>query len=322
MQAQKKISIISACYNEESNVTPLYERITNAMSGFPQYDYEIIIIDNCSTDNTVNILRDIAAADKRVKIILNARNFGALRSGLYVQQFYSGDCMVLMASDLEDPPELIADFLHHWKEGKKVVVAVKAGSKEGFFLRSIRKLYYRIIASISDVKHIRNFTGFGLYDKTIIDPLLDCYDLNTYFRGLISEYAADIAIVEFKKPVRLYGKSSYNFFSYFDYAMTGITSYSKVPIRIATLAGFFLSGLSFLAAVLFFIARLLWWPTAPFGMAPLLIGMFFFSSVQLLFIGLIGEYVSAILVKVSPKPLVTVREFINFEKEEDTGGEV
>jgi len=315
MQTRKKVSILSACYNEEGNIRPFYERITKAMAQFPQYDYEIIVIDNCSQDNTADVLRSIAAADKRLKVILNAKNFGVQRSGLFVSQFYTGDCMICLASDLEDPPELIADFLRHWEEGKKMVAAVRAGSKEGFLGKMVRGLYYRIASSISEFEHIKNFTGFGLYDKTIIDPLSDCYSINTYFRGLISEYGYDAARVEFTKPVRSYGKSSYNFFSYFDYAITGLTSYSKLPIRIATLAGFCLSGLSLLVAVFYTVLKFIWWPDIAAGIAPLIIGVFFFFSVQILFIGLIGEYVAAILVKVSPKPLVIVREFINFEED-------
>ena len=320
MQARKKISILSGCYNEEGNITPLYERITKTMLQFPNYDYEIIIIDNCSQDNTASVLRNIAATDKRLKIILNAKNFGAFRSGLYVWKFFTGDCVIALASDLEDPPELISDFIRHWEKGKKVVVAVKRGSKERFVMRTIRKLYYYIINAVSEVEHIKHYTGFGLLDKSIIDPLKDTFDMNTYFRDLIAEYGFDFAIVEFDRPTRTYGKSSYNFFSYFNLAMIGITSSSKAPIRIATLSGLFLSVLSFLVAVFYFFIKLIWWPHVPFGMAPLIIGMFFFASVQILFLGLIGEYVAAILIKMTPKPLVAVKEYINFNnmQEEDS----
>jgi len=312
---RKKISIISGCYNEQDNIIPLYERIVSVLSKFPHYDYEIIIIDNCSEDNTPEILRNLAASDKHVKVILNAKNFGPNRSGLYVQQFVTGDCMICLASDLEDPPELIADFLEKWEQGYKMVAAVKKGSKENFLIRTIRRIYYKVIAAISEVKLINNFTGFGLYDMSIIKPLLDYYDSNTYFRGLVSEYGYDIAFVEYERPVRTSGKSSYNFFSYFDYAMIGITSNSKVPIRIATLAGFCLSGLSLLIAIFYFSFKLIFWYSIPFGIAPLVIGLFFFSSIQLFFIGLIGEYIAAILAKVSPKPLVSVREYINFDED-------
>jgi len=314
----KKICIVSGCYNEQNNIKEFYDRVVAVLRKFPQYDYEIIIIDNCSKDKTPEILKEIASNDKNFKVILNAKNFGVNRSTLYVQKFTTGDCMIGLASDLEDPPELIADFLEKWEQGYKMVAAVKKGSKENILIRIIRSIYYKIISAISEIKPIDNFTGFGLYDMSIIKPLLDFYDSTTYFRGLISEFGYDIAYVEFVKPVRKSGKSSYNFFSYFDYAMIGITSNSKVPIRIATLAGLFLSGLSLLGAVFYFILKIIFWDSIPFGIAPLVIGLFFFSSVQIFFVGLIGEYVAAVLAKVSPKPLVSVREYINFNNNEKT----
>jgi len=312
----KKVSIISGTYNEQENIMPQYERVCAAIAQFPQYQYEFIYIDNCSEDKTPEILRSIAASDKRVKVILNSNNYGPNRSGLFAHMFVTGDCMIIIASDLEDPPELIPSFLEKWAQGHKVVAAVKRGSKEFFIKRLFRSLYYKILSKISNVKQIKGFTGFGLYDMSIVKPLRDYYDATTYIRGLISEYGYDIAYIEFDKPVRTSGKSSYNFFSYFDYAMIGITSYSKVPLRIATLAGLFLSGFCFLVAVIYFILKLVFWSHIPFGIAPLIIGFFFFSSVQLLFIGIIGEYIAATLAKVSPKPLVLAKEFINFEDDE------
>jgi glycosyltransferase involved in cell wall biosynthesis len=285
------------------------------MSQFPLYDYEIIMADNCSRDNTVAVLREIASADKKFKVILNASNFGPARSSLNLQQYYSGDCVIFLASDLEDPPELIADFLRLWETGKKMVIGIKKGSKENIIMRLMRKMYYSFVSSISEVPLIRNFTGFGLYDKSILDPLKEYYTLDTYFRGLVSEYGYDIAEVSYEKPKRIYGKSSYNFLKYFDYAMLAITSYSKLPIHIMTIIGFCLSGISLLIAFVYFVLKLLFWYDIPFGFAPLIIGLFFFSSIQIFFIGLIGEYISSILVRVSPKPLVIVREFINFEKD-------
>jgi glycosyltransferase involved in cell wall biosynthesis len=286
------------------------------MSRFPQYDYELVIIDNCSSDRTQEVLRDIAAVDKRVKVILNARNFGPNRSGLHLHSFATGDCMIVIASDLEDPPELISDFLEKWEQGYKIVAAIKKRTRENLLMKIFRHAYYKVISAVSEVDQIKNFTGFGLYDMSIIKPLLDYYDSTTYFQGLINEFGYDIAFIEFDKPMRVSGKSSYNFFSYFNFAMLAITANSKLPIRIATLAGFFLSGLSLFIAIVYFVLKLLFWVDIPFGIAPLMIGLFFFSSVQILFIGLIGEYVAAILAKTSPKPLVTVREYINFEDNE------
>jgi glycosyltransferase involved in cell wall biosynthesis len=316
MNSRKKVSIASGCYNEQDNILPLYQRICAVIAKFPQYDYEIILIDNCSKDNSVAVLREIAAQDKRFKAILNARNFGPERSGLYMQKFASGDCLIVMASDLEDPPELIEEFLLKWEQGHKMVVAVKTGSRESLIMRGVRKIYYKLISAISEVELIDNFTGFGLYDMSLISPLLEYYDANTYFRGLVSEYGYDMAFVKFVKPKRVAGKSSYNFFRYFDYAMRGITSYSTAPIRLATYLGFTLSVLSVLVAAFYFIFKLLYWPNVPYGMAPLIIGLFFFSSVQIFFLGLIGEYVAAVLTKVTHKPLVFAREYINFEESE------
>jgi glycosyltransferase involved in cell wall biosynthesis len=315
MTKKKKVSIISGCYNEQDNILPFYERVCAVMQKLPQYDYEIIMIDNCSKDNTVARLKEIASIDKTFKVILNVKNFGANRSGLYMHKFVSGDCMIAIASDLEDPPEMIAEFLSKWEQGYKLVAAVKKGSRESIIKKCVRMFYYKIISYISEVELIRDFTGFGLYDMSLVNPLVEYYDCTTYFRGLICEYGYDIAYVEFVKPTRPTGKSSYNFFSYFDYAMIGITSNSKVPIRIATLVGLLLSGLSLLAAIVYFVLKLMFWAYIPFGIAPLMIGLFFFSSIQLLFIGLIGEYVAATLSKVSPKPLVLVREYINLDGE-------
>jgi glycosyltransferase involved in cell wall biosynthesis len=264
----------------------------------------------------VAILKDIAAKDKRFKVILNTKNFGPSRSGLYVQKFASGDCLVLMASDLEDPPELIGDFLEKWGQGYKMVATIKKGSREFFLMRGIRKLYYKTLSLISDVELIENFTGFGLYDMSIVGPLVEYYDIATYFRGLMCEYGYDIAFIEHTKPKRVSGKSSYNFYRYFDYAMLGITSYSTAPLRLATFIGFILSGLSVLVAIFYFVLKLLLWPHIPFGTAPLVIGLFFFSSVQIFLMGLIGEYIAVILSKVTDKPLVLAREYINFDGDE------
>ena len=311
----KKVSILSRTFNEEGNIRSFYERVTKVMEQFPQYDYEILIADNCSQDETVDILRDIAANDNKVKVILNAKNFGISRSSRYIRQFYTGDCVISMASDLQDPPEIIAELLRHWEDGKKMVVAVKSGSEESIVMRTIRKLYYRIVNAISSVEQINDY-GFMLVDKSIMDKLMPCFLPGTYGRGLYAEYGYDIATVSFIKPKRKHGKSSFNFFSYFDVMMMAVTYTSKTPIRIATLAGLFLSILSFLIAAVYFILRIFWWPNPPWGIGPLLVGMFFFASVQILFLGLIGEYVAAILAKVTPKPLVMVREYINFDNDE------
>lgn len=312
---RKKVTIATGCYNEVGNIRAFYERVTETMAQFPEYDYELIIRDNCSIDGTAEILHEIAANDKRVKLIFLVKNF-KVGSGKVLYRYCTGDCVIRLASDLEDPPELIADFLRHWEAGKKVVVAVKAGSKEHFVMRTIRKIYYSGLNKISNIEQIKNFTGFGLYDRTVFESVISNNDPAPYLRGLISEFGYEFATVGFVKPVRPSGKSKRNFLMYFDNAMLGLTSYSKLPIHFATIAGAVLSMLSLLVAVFYFVIKMMWWPHVPFGIAPLILGMFFFASVQILFLGLIGQYVAAILVKVTPRPLPTVREFVNFSEEE------
>ena len=315
----KLISIVTGCFNEQDNVEPLVERIRAVFLELPQYGYEHIFIDNCSNDHTVDRIKAIAARDKRVKLIVNTRNFGHIRSPMHGVLAARGDAVILMASDLEDPPELIPEFLRRWEAGYKVVAGVKTRTQDAVIMRLVRQAYYKMISRIADIKLIQNFTGFGLYDRALIDVVRALDDPYPYFRGIISEVGFEVAEVLFEKPRRARGITKNNFYTLYDMAMLGITSHSKVPIRLATMAGFALSLLSLAISSAYLVLKLMFWDQFGFGTAPILIGLFFFSSVQLFFIGLIGEYVAAIHTQVLRRPLVVERERVNFDEPQEPG---
>lgn len=308
----KLISIVTPCFNEEGNVKELATRIATIMATLP-YDYEHIFIDNHSTDGTVNLIRALAATDHRVKLIVNARNFGHIRSPFHGILQTSGDACILIASDLQDPPEMIADFAAKWEAGFKTVLATKPDSEESRAMFMVRSIYYRMIARISDVPLVRNATGAGLFDKVVVDILRKIDDPYPYFRGLVCEIGFPIATVPFKQPKRKRGITKNNFYTLYDIAMLGITNHSKIPLRLMTLGGFALSIASMMVAVGVFIAKLLFWNSFSLGIAPILMGMFFFASVQMLFIGLLGEYIGAIYTRVRRLPLVVEMERVNFD---------
>lgn len=311
----KLISVVTPCFNEEENILELYEQIKTIFAHFPQYAYEHILIDNASTDKTVDIIREIAEKDKKVKLIINARNFGHIRSPFYGLLQAQGDAVIFLASDLQDPPNLIPEFIKKWEEGYKIAVGVKNESRESALMFAIRKLYYNLATKIANVKLIKNFTGFGLYDQSIIKILRNVDDPYPYFRGLISEIGFEVAQIPFVQPTRKRGITKNNFYTLYDMAMLGITSTSKVPIRLATMAGFGLSLLSFLMAIIYIFLKLIFWNSFSLGIAPTLIGIFFFSSVQLFFIGLLGEYIGAIHTQVLRRPLVIEKERVNFDEQ-------
>ncbi len=308
-----KLSITASCYNEEKNLDELYQRIMVQLKNFPQLDYEIILADNGSTDGTLGVLRSLAARDSRVKVIVNSRNFGPHRSTYNAFRRATGDGVITMASDLQDPPELITDFVSNWLGGEKIVIAIKNKSKENPVMFLLRRIFYRVIKAISEVEMIENFTGFGLYDKKVYEHLTAKSWPVPYIRGLVSEIGYKPVKVYFTQERRKYGRSSYTLLKYIDFAIYAMTSMSKVPLRLATLCGSFLAFVSFLAALFYLVTKLLFWYNMPVGIAPLVIGLFFFSSVQLLFIGLMGEYVLQILLHIDRKPLVVERESINFD---------
>jgi glycosyltransferase involved in cell wall biosynthesis len=312
MATRKLISIVTPCYNEEGNVEELHRRIVSQMAPFPQYDFEHIYIDNASTDGTVAAIRRLASSDTTVKAIVNNRNFGIIRSSNHGLLQARGDAIINMASDMQEPPELIGDFIRQWELGHKVVVGVKPDSHETAPMFALRRLYYATIGRIADVTLIPHYTGFGLYDREVIEAFRLIDDPYPYFRGLIADMGFAHAEVPYVQPLRKRGITKNNFYALYDMAMLGITSHSKVPLRLATMAGFALSAVSLLIALGYLIYKLVHWEQMSFGMAPILIGFFFFASVQLFFIGLLGEYILQIHTQVQKRPLVMERERINF----------
>ncbi|UEP20609.1 glycosyltransferase family 2 protein [Burkholderia ambifaria] len=307
----KHITVVTPCFNEEENVRVVYEETRRVFSTIPEVTYDHLFIDNASTDSTVAILRTIAADDPAVGVIVNARNFGHIRSPMHGLLQAKGDAVILLVADLQDPPDLMREFVKQWLAGAPVVVGVKPESKESALFFALRRMYYRLVTQIANVTLIQNFTGFGLYDRKVIEILRQIDDPYPYFRGLVCEIGFEIKQIPYVQPRRKRGISKNNFYTLYDIAMLGITSHSKVPLRLATIAGFFLSGLSLFVSFMYFVLKLVFWSSFTIGSAPMLIGLFFFASVQLFFIGLLGEYVGAILTYAQKRPLVVERERIN-----------
>ena len=310
----KKISVISPAYNEEGNLTPLVERVRSVFAGLPQYDYEHIIIDNASTDGTVRELRALAAEDPHVKGIVNARNFGHIRSPHHAILEADGDAIIILLSDLQDPPELIGDFVREWEAGYKIVAGVKTSSEESGLMYRIRSAYYRTVERLTNVKVLRHYTGFGLYDRSVIEVVRRYGDPYPYFRGQIAEIGYPIKQIAYGQKRRERGLTKNNFYTLYDIAMLGITNLSKVPLRLVTFGGFLFAFLSLIAGLMYLVAKLLFWSRFELGLAPTMIGLFFLGSVQLIAIGIIGEYVGSIHTIVQNRPLVTELERINFER--------
>jgi len=309
----KKISIVTGCYNEEENLPELYRQITEVMKEYKdKYAYEIIIADNNSSDRSPQILRELAKKDGNFKVIFNSRNFGPDRSGYNATMQAYGDAVVTMAADLQNPPPMIKDFIEKWEQGYKVVMTVKTGSRESFPAYFLRTMYYKTLAGLSDVNLVPHFTGFGLYDRQVIEILRSLKDPYPYFRGLIADIGFEAAIIEFTQPPRLHGKSKSNIIYLYEEAMLGFTSYTKLPLRLATIIGFVTAVISFLIGIFYLIYKLIFWSSFTVGTAPVTIGLFFFASVQLVFLGLLGEYISMIYIHVLNRPLVYEKERINF----------
>lgn len=310
----KTISLFTPCYNEEGNVYALYKKVTEVMKDLPEYAYEYVFIDNASTDNTQNILRKIAKEDKRVKVIINVRNFGPSRSGSYGFFQTSGDVSICLACDFQDPPELIPEFIRKWENGYKVVWGKKLDSEESKLMYAFRRLYYKIVKSMAESVQYDDVTGFGLYDREVMDLLRKSNDPTPNFRNLIGEYGYEVGMVEYHQPKRKSGKSSYNFFKYYSVAVNSLITTSRIPLRMATFMGTIVAGLSFLVGLIYLVLKLIFWNSFSFGIAPLVIGLFFLGAVQLLFIGVLGEYIGEILVRQMNRPLVVEKERINFEE--------
>lgn len=308
----KRINIVTPTYNEEANVREVYAQAKTMMAQFPHLEYEHIFIDNASTDRTESILREMAAADPNVKVILNARNFGHIRSPHYGILQSTGDATIYMVADLQDPPDVAATFIREWEKGAKIVLGVKTKSDETFLLYFIRSIYYSIVTKLSGTKLIKHYTGFGLYDRKVIDVLKKIDDPYPYFRGMVMEIGFDPVLITYHQPVRKRGVTKQNAYTLYDLAMLGITTHSKIPLRIATMLGFFLSFVSFLIAVAYLVLKIFYWDSYAMGMASLIISSFIFFSLQLFFIGLLGEYIASIHTQVLRRPLVVEKERINF----------
>ncbi len=313
----KTISIVSGCYNEEENLEELYQRCLAVLKKFPGYDYEFILEDNCSTDGTRSVLRKLAAADPKFKVILNAANYGHIRSPFNALLNASGDAAVWMCSDLQEPPEVIEEFIRKWEEGYRVVVGVRSGTRASLLMECFRKCYYASLSFFAPGETvIPKFTGFGLYDRVFLDALKRFHEPYPYFRGLVGEIGFRRAEVPFVQERRKHGRTKNNFFTLYDMAMTGFVNHTKLPLRLAGFTGFLLAIFSFLTAFAYLIYKLLFWDTFNLGLAPLVTGLFFFSAVQLIFIGIIGEYLGAVWTQVRNRPLVIEEERINFTRGE------
>lgn len=315
---KKLISVVVPTYNEQENVVPLTDTLVKIFAEeLPEYDYEIIFIDNHSKDNTKTLIRQICSENPNVKAIFNARNFGQMRSPVYGFKQAYGDCVVRLNADFQDPPSLIPTFVREWEKGHKIVIGIKEKTEEGFFMAFVRRQYYKFLRKITDIGHIENFTGFGLFDKAFVDVVRNIHDPMPYFRGMVAEFGFEYKTILYQRPNRRAGKSKNHFYTLYDVAMIGITSYSKVMLRLASFLGFIIGGLSFLVALVYFIMKLVHWDWFRSGIAPLVIGVFFLGGVQLFFIGLLGEYVLAINSRVLDRPLVVEEERLNFNVRPD-----
>lgn len=309
----KSISIVTPCYNEEGNVEEVYSRVKAVMAGLGRYHYEHIFIDNHSADRTVEILKRLAASDTNVKVIVNARNFGHIRSPIHALYQSTGDAVIGLVSDLQDPPEMIADLVREWENGYSMVLCIKRSSEENSLMFSIRKMYYRFITRVSEIETFENYTGFGLYERRVIDIVKSFQDPYPYFRGMIAEIGLPHKKLFYDQPVRKRGITKNNFYTLYDMAMLAITNLSKVPLRVVTFAGFATALLSALVGLAYLVYKLIFWSRFEVGVAPLVIGIFFFASVQLISVGILGEYVASIHTQVMKRPLVIERERVNFE---------
>ena len=310
---RKLISIVTPTYNEAENVELLYERIGSAIQHLDRYDFEIIFIDNKSTDDTVKKIKRIAATDRTVKLIVNTRNFGHIRSPYYGILQAHGKAVVYLASDLQDPPELIGSFIDQWERGYKVVCAVKPTSQGSWFMHKMRRTYYQVLGAISDIKVTSNTTGFGLFDQTVINQLRELADPYPYLRGLIDELGYEIKTIEFHQPKRNKGSTKNNWYSLYDIAMLAFVSHSKIPLRLAFIVGLIVGLISVVFGTYYAVQKLLNWDSFQLGVAPMLAGMFFLGGMQLIFLGIIGEYIGVILQYVRKRPVVVEEERVNFD---------
>ena len=312
----KTISIVVPCYNEEENVEALADALREMFgTSLPSYEYEIIFIDNDSKDKTREIIRRLAAEDRNIKGIFNAKNFGQFNSPYYGLLQSGGDCAVLIAADFQDPVEMIPKYVKEWENGYKIVIGIKKSSKENPVMYWLRGCYYKMIRALSDVEQIEQFTGFGLYDRKFIQVLRELDDPTPFLRGIVAELGFRRKEIPYEQPRRRAGKTSNNFYRLYDAAMLSVTSYTKAGLRLATIFGGFCCCVSITVALVYLVMKLMYWDRFAAGMAPLLIGMCFLGSVQIFFIGIVGEYIQAINARVMKRPLVIEEERVNFDRE-------
>ncbi len=318
MQQKKTISVMIPCYNEEENARPIYEAVRDEITkSCPNYNYEILFIDNKSKDRTRQIIEEICREDKNVKAIFNSKNFGQFNSPYYGLTQTTGDCTISICADFQDPVDMIPKFVAAWEEGYKIVIGKKTRSKENKIMYSLRGIYYKLIRKMSSVEMIEQFTGFGLYDKSFIEVLRNLGDSTPFIRGIVAELGPERKEIEYVQPRRRAGKTHNNFYTLYDAAMLSFTSYTKAGMRIATLLGFLISFLSFMTAIGFLIAKLIWWNSFSAGYAPIIIAVFFMGGIQLAFIGFMSEYIMAINNRIMKRPLVIEENRLNF----DTGAD-
>lgn len=311
----QKISVCVPCYNEEKNIENAYKRIRRQLDRFETYHYEIIFIDNNSQDNSRIILRAIAKKDKRFKVILNTRNFGAGASANYVLYQATGDAIIYLPCDMQEPPELLGQFIEEWEKGYKVVMGQKTTSKEKGIMQQCRKFYYWLISKTSDISQYKQVTAFGLYDKTVVNEMKRMDDRTTRISEIIAELGYKVSLIPYEQQLREYGKSSCGVFQYVSMAIGDLIRVSQFPIRCVTIMGITCSFISFFIGLIYFVYKLINWTTFNSGVAPIAIGLFFLGSLQLLFIGIIGEYVGEILNRVIKRPLIVEEERINFSED-------
>ena len=320
----KKISVLIPCYNEEENVVPISEAVIKTLTkDLPEYDYELVFIDNDSQDRTRSLIRQLCNENPKIKAIFNARNFGQFNSPYYGMLQITGDCVIEMVADFQDPVELIPQYVHEWEKGYKIVIGIKTSSKENRLMYWLRGCYYKMMKKLSDVEQIEQFTGSGLYDRDFIEVLRNLDDPTPFLRGIVAELGFKIKQIPYEQPKRRAGETKNHFYQLYDAAMLSITSYTKAGLRLATIFGSICSLISMVVAVVYLVMKLMYWDRFPAGMAPVLIGMCFLGSVQIFFIGLMGEYILSINARVMKRPLVIEEERLNFaagnaaEKEED-----
>ena len=312
---KKKVSILIPCYNEEENVVPMANAIRDLFtSQLTAYDWELLFIDNDSSDNTRQLLTELCRGDKRIKAIFNAKNFGQFNSPYYGICQTTGDCTISMCCDFQDPIELIPKYLEEWENGYKIVIGIKTASRENKLIRFLRTCYYKVIKKFSNVEQIEHFTGSGLYDKSFVEVLRGLDDSSPFLRGIVAELGFKRKEIPYEQPKRRAGKTHNNFYTLYDAAMLSFTSYTKIGLRVATIGGFIMSVISLLVAFVYLIMKLVNWDAFPAGNTPILLGVFVLGSIQLFFIGLLGEYVLNINTKVMHRPLVIEEKRLNFDE--------